>query len=298
MNTFDFESDLYEAIKTEFANLGLKIGKEKSLRDLLLDYLTILGKLIIPLPREVKISPLLESKLDKHPKSKEVHLIAKRLKDGENVNFFQSRRLLQSNFHDHLLFEWNVYHFHLSTKLEPNGKYFKNTKSLLFTYIDEKQAILLDIDTHRDGVFADEKWLEILDDYFPEVLSPYISKDIVDVSPHLTPSERQEIWSKGISTGMTKVNGKIVHSRGIGRATSGHNVIIVKRVMETMRWINMTSTQFSKYGREICDGFGLDHSKAQFVVQFGDTTMEIIEQTTKKVLLSFPKIFHFETKND
>lgn len=295
---FDFESDLRVAISREYQHLGVVIKNREKLHDMLLDYVTVHLKIIQPIPRQVRISPILKKKLSKHPKKKEVEIIRTRLASGLDVNFFQNKKLFQTNFHDHLLSEWNIYHFHLSTALEPKGRFFKKTNSLLFAYITKEETILLDIESHGDGIFADEKWLAILDDFFPEVLVPYVDTKIKDIRPELTPVERQIMWTKGYTIGMTKVNGKIIHSPGVGRSGSGHSMMVTKTTNAILRWIYSINDQFTKYGDNICEYFNLDPNKTHFKVQFGNSTLDVIDSASKTLLLSFPDTFQITEREE
>lgn len=66
----DFERDLKTAIKKEYGYIDIKIPTKAQLSDTLIDYLTIHKKVILPIPRKVKISPDLKTKLDSHYKKK------------------------------------------------------------------------------------------------------------------------------------------------------------------------------------------------------------------------------------
>jgi hypothetical protein len=295
---FDFESDLRKAIQNEYAYLGVKINSSKSLDEMLTDYLTIHFKLVQPICRKVRVSTPLMEKLILHPKARAVQIIKQRLEKGLCVNLFQSKRLLQSDFHDHLLSEWHLYHFHLSTEVEYKERFFKKTIDLLFAYIDNSQAVLLDIEKHKDGIFADEKWLEILDDEFPEILEKYVDTEIKEIYPKLSSEERQALWDKGFSFGMTKVNGKVIHSPGIGRTTSGHSLNVSKTSMEIIRWIYSIKIQFSQYGEDICRLFGLSPHETQFIVQFGNPTLSVVDKRTKTKVLTFPNLFQQRKGNE
>jgi len=100
----NFENDLKQGMHLMFSNLGVKIPIKKNLDDMLIDYLTINKKLVHYKKRQVFVSPELEIKLQTHPKRNEVEQIKKRLSTGGNVNFFQSKKLFQTKFHDHLLY--------------------------------------------------------------------------------------------------------------------------------------------------------------------------------------------------
>lgn len=293
MNTLDFENDLKQEIHLMYSDLGLKIPFRNKLNEMLLDYLTINKKLVRPKPRQVFINPDLEIKLTNHPKRSEVELIKKLFLVGKNVNFFQSKKLLQTKFHDHLLYEWNIYHFHLSTQLEKKSKFVKQTNQLLFAHISDDKVIFLDIENHTEGIFADTKWLEILDNKFPEVLEPYKAEDILDVFPNVNSVERQTLWNKGYTLGMTKVNDKVYHSQGIGRATSGHSVLVTKQTSEISRWVHQLNTHFKERLDEICSNFNLDKTQSVFRLQFGNVTLELIEKKSNTILLTYPYLFNF-----
>jgi len=293
METLDFENDLKQEIHLMYSDLGLKISIRNKLNEMLLDYLTINRKLVRPKPRQVFINPDLEIKLFNHAKSGEIESLKKLFLLGKNVNFFQSKKLFETKFHDHLLYEWNIYHFHLSTQLEKKSKFVKQTNQLLFAHISDEKVIFLDIENHKEGIFADTKWLEILDNHFPEVLEPYKAEDILDVFPNVNSVERQTLWNKGYTLGMTKVNNKIYHSQGIGRVTSGHSIFVTKQANEISRWVNQLNTHFMERLDEICSGLKLDKTQAVFRLQFGKVTLELIEKKSNTILLTYPYLFNF-----
>jgi hypothetical protein len=291
-NRIDFETDLKNEIHNAFSAFGLKIPIKRRIDEMLLDYLTIHKKIISPRKRNVLINPELAEKLDKHNKRKEVETIRFRLETGKDVNIFQSKRLFQSQFHDHLLYEWNVFHFHLSLEKDKKSNFVRQTDLLLFAYIDNEEAIFLDIENHKPGIFADEKWLEVIDRHFPEILEKHIHPDIINVYPELKPVDRQKFWDYGYSLGFTKVNGKIIGSPGVGRMTSGHSMLVVKTCNEVLRWLYTLNEHFEKYYKEICESFEINPDDARYKLTFGGETLNLIETTTKKTILTYPNIFN------
>lgn len=289
----NFENDLKIEIQLKFSELGLKIPIRNKLKDMLLDYLTIHKKLVKIKQRDVLINPELEKKLNNHPKSKEVENLKILLSSGKNVNFFQSKKLFQTKFHDHLLYEWNVYHFHLSNQFDKKTGFVKQSNDLLFIYIEEDKAILLDIAKHTVGIFADTKWLEILDNHFPDVLEPYKAEDIFDVYPEVNAEERQLLWDKGYLLGMTKVNNKVYRSKGIGRASSGHSILVTKTAIGILRWIHKLESHFQTKKDEIANEFNFDKNKVEYKIRFGDVTLEVIEKRSNTILLTYPYLFKF-----
>jgi hypothetical protein len=291
-NRVDFETDLKNEMHNAFSYLGLRIPIKRRIDEMLLDYLTIHKKIVRPRKRKILTNPELADKLTTHDKRKEIEIIRSRLETGKDVNFFQSKKLFQSQFHDHLLYEWNIFHFHLSMEKEKKSNFVKQTDQLLFVYIDNDTAILLDSENHRPGIFGDEKWLRLIDNYFPEILEPYINEGIVNVYPELKPIDRQKFWDYGYSLGFTKVNGKIVSSPGVGRTTSGHSMLVVKTHNEILRWLFTLNEHFEKYYREICEAFEINPDNAKYKLAFGEGTLELIEVTTKISILTYPNIFN------
>lgn len=294
MNRFDFEHDLKQEIHTQFDDYGVRIPIRSKLSDMLLDYLTIMKKIVIPKSRNVIISPLLKNKLKSHPKENEIKLLESLFKQGKDVNYFQSKRLFQTKFHDHLLYEWNIYHFHLGNTTEKNSKFIKQTDIMLFVYVTDETVVFLDTEKHAEGIFGDEKWLEILHDYYPELIEIYLDDTIKDVSPKLDSISRQTLWNKGYLIGMTKIRDKVYHSPGIGRSTSGHSVIVVKTSNEIIRWIHQLKKQFESKSNLICSAFGLKENDAFFRLVFGRETLEVIDNKSKLSILTYPNLFEFK----
>jgi len=141
MNNYIFESQFKQEIIFQADKLGVRIAASKSFNDVLVDFLTVRLKLIDIIPRDAIMSPPLLNKLFFHTHKKEIETIFKYAKTGQNLNQFQSKRILQSRFHDHLSNEWNIYHFHLSLKRDLKSSFVKQVDMLLFAYIENKKII-------------------------------------------------------------------------------------------------------------------------------------------------------------
>ncbi|MDB5199256.1 MAG: hypothetical protein JWO92_1219 [Chitinophagaceae bacterium] len=243
----NLKHDLINEIQTVFAENGIRYKPHKDFDKYLVDYLTFNKKMIYPVPRLVEISSNLMAKLDSHPKRKEIEHIISLLKNGNNINHLQSNRLLQLGFHDHMLYEWNIHHVHLS----PLDKANKKTNSLLFMYVDKTQVLLLDIDTHRKNVFADEKWLEIIYDNWYHIMNQWETKNIVDISPIVNAEERQLLWDKGLNLGMVKIKSRIFHNPGLGRMSSGHSTEVMMATNNVFRWLIQVEEELIKKEKEL-----------------------------------------------
>ena len=290
MTEFNFESDLRQELKDLSSSMGFKIADNKNLDNMLMDYLTVRTKIIEPKRRTVLINPFLKLEIPTHPKKKEIEFIIQTAAKGGNLNIFQSKRLLQTNFHDHLQNEWNIFHFHLSLKRDKKTKFVKQVNSLLFAYIDNEQVIFLGIDTHNEGIFADTKWIEVLHDFFPNSIKKYKDEKITSVYPKVNSTERQTLWNKGYTLGMTEIKGVVYHNPGIGRTTSGHSMINSKTSVEILRWIYKLREQVEESYSLLCKYLNVDEQFAKFKVRFGEKTLELYEKKSEEILVTFPSV--------
>jgi hypothetical protein len=283
---FDFESDLADELYDGFDAFNVKLPRREKVQEHLLDYLSISKKLIFPKPRAVYYNPDFFKKLAAHPKADVIKHLAYRFAQGQDVNAFQNKRLFQSKFHDHLVYEWNIHHFHLSLEQEKTGRFKKQVRQLLIALVTEQEVIFLGDDNHLEGTFGDVKWLEILHDHFPEVIAPYKDAIFVNVYPEFNAVERQQAWDAGLLLGSTQVRNVVYSSPGIGRATSGHSFLVTNQSMAIMRWLYKLKEQFTKHYEEICYLVGVDPFVAKFKLKFGPETFEIVEITSHKTILT------------
>jgi len=268
MKIIDFENDIKEEIQRVSKDIGFKVSVDQHFHKILLDYLTVRTKIIEPKTRRILINPVFLQEIQRHPKKNEIEFIINYAKLGKNLNVFQSKKMLQSNFHDHLQNEWNIYHFHLSLVKDKKSDFVKQVNSLLFVYITNDTIVFLGTDTHRDGIFGDVKWIEILHDNFPDLIKEYRDDKILDIHPKVNSIERQTIWNKGLSMGMTKVKGVVYHNPGIGRMTSGHSMTVSKTAMDLSRWIHKLKEQIELMKEELALYLKTTFDEIDFRIRF------------------------------
>ncbi len=290
--SFDFEADLKQLLINDVEEYGVKLTANKNIDDFLLAYYTIRKKIIFPKKRLVKCNSEFKKQLENHLKKGQICDLVKLFELGGDVNWHQSARLIQTNAHDHLAYEWNIYHFHLSNETEKKSRFMKRSNSLLFAYIDEVQVILLGTETHKDGVFGETKWQEILHDFFPEVIEPFQESTISEISPNLNGKERQAAWDSGLTLTFTKIKGQMYQSPGIGRSTSGHSLLVVNNTNSMLRWLQIIKTQFQMHFMGICNHLNVPPEQVEFKLISIAGRLVIFESVTKSVLFEFPNILN------
>lgn len=290
MKQLKLESDLKFEIQKLTKEIGFKISFNQDLEKIILDYLTVRAKLIDVKKRKVLINPALVNELFTNDKKEEIRFIIQLSKNGGNLNPFLSKRSLQANFHDHLQNEWNIFHFHLSLQKDKKTNFVKQVNRLLFAYVDEIQIIFLGTDIHKEGIFGDIKWIEILHDNFPEVIKPFITKSgMKDVYPKVNSIERQQLWNKGYTLGFTKIREIVYNNPGIGRMTTGHSMGVSSTTLDILRWIYRLKDQLTESEIELCQYLKIDSKDAEFKIRINEKP-ELYEKTSGLKILSFPEI--------
>lgn len=288
MKTFDFYADLKEIIHKEYEIYGVRIPIRNDLRDMLFDYFTVHYKVVPPISREVLLTSEIKTKIQTRYNHEIASLIEK-LKFGEDINSYQSSRLKETKFHDHMRNSWNIFHFHFDPQPKVRKKKANRTDEMLFVYTDEEQAIVLDTDTHSKNIFAHEKWLTMLDNNFPEILNPFLSKNVTDYFPKLNATQRQTLWNKGYTVAMIKINDKIIIDPGIGRSCSGHGMQVVESAMSVMHWLDKTSEDFKVYHKKICLFLNCDPDRTRFMLRSGNRTFNVIVKHSGLNVLAYPE---------
>jgi hypothetical protein len=163
---------------------------------------------------------------------------------GADVNPHQSKQVLNHHAPDDLVFDWKIYHLHLSTT-RTVGKYFVDrTKELLFIYLDQERAIFLDIFEHKPTDFSKIQLLEILDKTDSKILM--VANEIVGLSHELTDEERLKLRKGNVNEGILKVNDKFVFSPNMGRVSNGQSLDSVMKAMALLNWAKQNMDNINK----------------------------------------------------
>lgn len=232
-----FKNEINNYVLTEFASLNISY-KLKNTEEDLLNLFTLQEKIAYPFKRKVDVSLELRQKLrTKNKENEAIHYLIYCLKNCLNINNFQSRELFNYRVHDKLVYDWCIFHFHLSLDEVENDYFTKRTKKVLFVYIDKERALLLDTDKHEPPhtVFAEKKWLEIIDNNWKDVL--HYANDIIDLAHHYTTEERKFSRKHNINEAILKVNGRFVSAPGLGFVGDGKSASVMLKFNRFIKWL-------------------------------------------------------------
>ena len=158
-----------------------KIEKSKIINNILLEYFSISGKLILPKRRKVIYSKELQDKIDNNTFTDATDSVvsteeAAKIKDlisyfdqliqnGSDITSHLSKGIYDADSPDRLLYTWNVKHIHLNKQEASNKVEMRNNRSgwLLFVMIDDEECDFLDVVAHPHGSgFSSYHFLEII----------------------------------------------------------------------------------------------------------------------------------------
>lgn len=280
MTNFDFHNDLKNEIVEILSEAGIKISLKQNIQNILIDFLNLQSKILESKKRYIYIIPSFESQIDKHYKKREIQTIINYAKNGENLNCFQTDKIIQSKQLDHLSNEWNIYHFHLSLEPSKKPKFVKRGDLLLFAYIDNENIVFLGTEKHKNS-FSDIYWLEVLEINFPFLLEDYKAQDLPDIKKNFNTSERKKLWECGISSGFMNINGRTYLSPGIGKVGSGHNVKVIYQSNSILNWISFVTEIVQKNKDDFFNN--IDSLKLKITKK----NIIIIDKKNKKTLFKF-----------
>jgi hypothetical protein len=150
-----------------------------------------------------------------------MQILINKMSRGVDINPYQSTHLHRINFHDGLLNDFGLYHFHLGEgnyKTGKNKRYIKRTGHILIAKVDENDIYVVGVFKHgkeeADLIFTDSQLLELLYDNWPHVLEKYMLKNVTGHS--LSPLERYNLRSNGANACISLKDGTVIMSPGGG----------------------------------------------------------------------------------
>lgn len=242
MSLKQYDQILKESIIQKLTQKNIYFEKDDTLENLLINYLNVINRTIISIPRRVYISDNINKIIKKHKLNEEYIKIIFKFKynfeKGIDMNGHLSTNIYYSNLliknknkrgyrrsRDYLLDDWGIYHLHLNNKDAKNEKEMHNNRSkyLLFVKIAHNAVYFIDIYNHNEkNIFSKQELLEILDRNWHFLLKPYIISNLSSVS-RMTNEEIENSRKKHAYT-LVNINGKVYLPIGGGLTSAGTNI--------------------------------------------------------------------------
>ncbi|MBK6606007.1 MAG: hypothetical protein IPH52_03740 [Leptospiraceae bacterium] len=148
-----------------------------------------------------------------------LEILEYKITKGENINSYQSKKLMDTQENDPLLNDWGIHHLHLGVENKANG-FIERSGSLLYAFFTEDTAYFINVLGH--GEWTNKSLLEILDRNWSELTVPW-EMNIINIEEF--DSESMGKMRKVGGTFFTKINGKVFAPPGGGYTTARTSMI-------------------------------------------------------------------------
>lgn len=248
--TCNFVEDSAELRRKEIEQIGTQVPAEYDALDTISCYTELVTRLIRPAPREVFTPP----KFECEPSDDEgLHLIFRRSREGESLIPFQTTRTLRFSdkpgrdgkralFHDALLNDWGIHHFHLgTTPYSKDSRFVDRGDRLLFARVTDDALYALAVMGHADAEkrpsFTNKKLVQILHDNWPDSIA---SGRLIGVrkATEVSSGELGALRASGFMVTTTVADGTVYGAIGGGYLKSRSSFragLITDAVLEELR---------------------------------------------------------------
>jgi hypothetical protein len=289
----NFVADLEEFCAATLARIGHphapSVDEMKSAWPALDALLNLAHRQVRAVPRKVVLSLPLQQQLADDSGSEPaagLRRVAAMLERGANVGPYQSKLSVDLTKHDHLLNDWNIHHLHLGAHTD-GARFARRTGPLLFAWIDDDVAYLIDILDHSS--FAELRLLEIIHAEWPRLLVPFHCKHIVDIEPELTAADRVDYRAMGITMMVKLACGLVLAPAGGGAMTSQLSRTVRKRADQCLN----EAASLERWCRENSDELVVRLAEAtglllnELVLKYRPSTVgpSVVEESTTRCIL-------------
>jgi hypothetical protein len=247
--------DFAEILRSRLTTAGYSVSASDSPDEVCFKYFNAVRRRIDPHPRIV----LIAKDLIFEPHREAIEMIKHKAEKGEDLTPHQSRRIARPNFNDRLFNAWDMHHFHLGTKVDDDG-FMAQDNPLLFARVTATHMYMIGIFDHSS--FAMQRLVQILLENWPETISDFRYKNVIDVEGRLSDEDIRLTRDAGVDTAVRMPDGTIYGPMGGGITMSGRNVhavidanICCATLEQWQKWIEMNIQLIIDDGRQ--KGFDL-----------------------------------------
>ena len=261
----DFASDLLSLTKSWLIRFGYAIGPEQEGLQILYRYLDIMHRLVPAFPRQIH-RPRGFKVPDRHKSGFDclIHKVTK----GKDLTPHLSKRTKISAKYDGLLDDWDIMHFHVGARRDPDGSVAR-TNDVLFARVTNTEFFICGFWPHKQWGLRDI--LEVIHQNWPASIAQWKSPMPMrgDV-----PSNDAIIESR--ATGMQPLvplsDGTVYFSIGGGITTAGVGTGIVERADRWISWVRQLEesvrNEYSKRWKEWTSQCATVPERVRFVFDF------------------------------
>ena len=159
-------------------------------------------------------------------------------KAGANLTPFLTEKLEQADYHDLLLNDWGIQHFHLSRRYRDDGRVGRS-KYLIFAKVTADTIYMIQIYDHNaDDVFSRKELIRILCDNWPDMMERYHIQGAQELTEHYNDHEYNAIREAHIQTFVELGENQIYGLMGGGIASNGSSLEVLLQSDYWIRWLD------------------------------------------------------------
>lgn len=147
------------------------------------------------------------------------------IENGANLDSYLSRSIMDCSKDDLMLYDWGIYHLHISDKLDTKKSdgFMERSDLLLYVLFDNDKAYFIKTINHKgeNNMWTKKECLDIINDNWPHLLEPYIMKGVSKEQQYISDDERTILRKKHGNTFITLNNGVVIMPPNMGLVCDG-----------------------------------------------------------------------------
>lgn len=186
-----------------------------------------------------------------------LHLIEKLIREGEDVNPYQSKGLIffndvsgkrRAKRTDLLWADWGIIHLHITDKPIVEGELFSDRKCsdgeawLLFCIFEGDTVGFIDVRQHEDeNLFSDQDLIRTVKDNWPEFMGKFRINGISKSENSPTAADIKMLRAHGVNA-VTMIDGDVYMGPGMGITTASTSTQVTIKADRVLDWIDALAT--------------------------------------------------------
>ena len=218
----DFLRDWSRILSALLNQMGYKVEPGLDSMEVCIKYFNVQRRLVAPIPRKILFSrefrcpDFLQEGLD---------FVKEKIEKGIDLRPHLSKGILKLDYNDDLLNDWGIHHLHLGTVEDEKG-FVNRTGPVLFVRFDKNFAYFINVMEH--GSWAKQELIKIIHDNWPESIERYRVPWIEKMEPAVSDNDRKKLRKAHIVTFVEIEKGIIYAPLGMGYASSGASIEVVR----------------------------------------------------------------------
>lgn len=126
---------------------------------------------------------------------------------------------------DLMLYDWGIYHLHISDNLDTKKSdgFMERSDLLLYALFNNDKVYFIKTINHKgeNNMWTKKECLEIINDNWPHLLEPYVMKGVAEEQQYISDDERSALRKNHVNTFVTLNNGVVIMPPNMGFMCDG-----------------------------------------------------------------------------